>query len=78
MEDFNWKLTIKTATFTVTLNECNDGSPWVGDIVCSDDAVTYDELVAVVADAWDMEEVDAEDWLLEAFEKRIDWQRRNV
>lgn len=87
MEDFTFGLVFGAVTFTVTLNESNDLTPWVGDIVRSTDGalVDWDALVTVVAEHHapmlhhrEVDEERAEVWLHEALQRRLDFQRETL
>jgi len=50
LQDFYWNLRVGDTSFTFVLNECNDGSPWVGDIFRDDGSLTdIDTVIDAIA-----------------------------
>ena len=61
MQDFNFPLVVDGVTFILTLNECNDGSAFVGDMTKDGEPCSFDDIVEFMAHAWvtDVETMEA-------------------
>lgn len=78
LEDFYWNLRVGETSFTFVMNECNDGSAWVGDIFRDDGTrAEFDEVIDALAESFGNGTEDADVWLQDALNARLAWQKEN-
>jgi len=75
MEDFEFVLVVSGVTYTLTVNECADDSPWIGEMLRGSLPVCWDRIVAEVADAHENGTDAAEAWLDRVLLDRLNFER---
>lgn len=81
MDDFTWTIhlgAVVPTSFGIIMNECKDGSPWVGECLVDGVDVGFDAVVEAVAESFGMELPAAEGWLNDAIDRRLSWQRGHL
>ena len=73
--EFPWHLTISGVRYDFIMAESKDDSPWVGAASVDGVEVCWSVIEQALRDRWDMTLEQAEAWIEEALQGRLDFER---